>query len=317
MKKILACMLFMFSLNANAICPTGTTLDFITKVQWGCMFPITIGGLTLFGNSDDNDSGQGSPVCQCFSEGSAKFGLKIGFWEPARIIDTVKDSYCMMPLGMELPINQPFVQDGSHTNNKNKSTMAQTHYYIYPVLAILDMYYDLPCLNYGEGEGDVDIALVSEVLPFWQNDMLSMIVNPEAVLFANPAAQLACVADAVAATAGKPLDPLYWCLGSWGSMFPLSGTASSGDMIEAHALLAMRTVQLMARSGALKEYSDSGCSQQFTPIITKSKYKMHMVTPSRSNCFKPGSSVLKWGNALSFTDNHSWMLFRKVNCCGY
>lgn len=316
MKKLLVFILFLISSNANAICKTGSTVDFITQVKWSCMYPITIGGLTLFGNSDDNDSGQSNPTCTCFKEGSYKFGLKMGFWEPARIIDTVKDSYCMMPLGMELPINQPFVQDGSHTNNKNKSTSAQTHYYMYPVLAILDMYYDLPCLNYDDG-AEVDIALISEVLPFWQNDMLSMIVNPEAVLFANPAAQLACMADAVAATAGRPLDPLYWCLGSWGSMFPLSGTVSSGDMIEAHALLAMRTVQLMARSGALKEFSDSGCSQSFTPVITKSKYKMHMITPSRSTCFKPGASVLQWGNALSFSDNHSWMLFRKVNCCGW
>ncbi|MFD1620478.1 TraU family protein [Thalassotalea marina] len=280
------------------------------------MFPLTIGGLTLFGNGDDNESGQSNPVCECFSEGSWKFGLKIGFWEPARIIDTVKDAYCMMPLGMSLNIEQPYVLDGSHTTAKVRETMAQTHYYIYPVLALLDMYYDLPCLNYDQF-GDVDIALISEVLPFWQNDMLAMIVNPEAVLFANPAAQLACLADGAAATAGRPLDPLYWCLGSWGTMFPLAGSASSGDMLEAHALLAMRTVQLMARSGALREFSDSGCSQQYTSVLTKSKYKMHMITPSRSQCFKPGESVLSWGNALSFFDNHSWMLFRKVNCCGY
>ena len=48
MKKIIAVCLFMFSLNANAICPTGTTLDFITKVNWSCMFPITIGGCLLY-----------------------------------------------------------------------------------------------------------------------------------------------------------------------------------------------------------------------------------------------------------------------------
>jgi conjugal transfer pilus assembly protein TraU len=316
MKKLITACLLFISIQANATCPTGTTLDFITKVNWGCMFPITIGGLTLFGDGDESEDGTGSPVCECFSEGSAKVGLKIGFWEPARIVDTVKDAYCLMPLGMELPLAPPYVSDGSHSTARNKSTMAQTHYYIYPVLAILDMYADVPCLKYDEG-GEVDIALISEILPFWQNDMLAQIVNPEAVLFANPAAQLACLADAAASTAGRPLDPLFWCLGSWGTMFPLSGTASSGDMIEAHAMLAMRTVQLMARSGALKEFSDSGCSQQFKPIITKSKYKMHMISPSRSTCFKPGSSVLYWGNALSFSDNHSWMLFRKVNCCGF
>ena len=105
----MASLLFIMAFNANAVGPTGTTFDLITKVNWGCMFPITIGGLTLFGNGDDADSGVSSPVCECFSEGSAKFGLKIGFWEPARVIDTVKDAYCMMPLGIELPIAQPFV----------------------------------------------------------------------------------------------------------------------------------------------------------------------------------------------------------------
>ena len=77
MKRLMASLLFIMAFNANAVCPTGTTFDLITKVNWGCMFPITIGGLTLFGNGDDADSGVSSPVCECFSEGSAKFGLKI------------------------------------------------------------------------------------------------------------------------------------------------------------------------------------------------------------------------------------------------
>lgn len=318
MRKLLLILVLIVPLKANAVCPTGNMLNFITQVNWGCMFPITIGGLTLFGDGEESAAGQGSPICSCIGEGSLKFGLRLGFWEPARIIDTVKDAYCMMPLGIDLGMSANFLKSGSHSTARGpKSTFAQTHYYIYPVLALLDMYYDLPCLNYGEADGDVDIALITEVLPFWQNDMMAQIVNPEAVLFANPAAQLACLADAVAATAGKPLDPLFWCLGSWGTTFPLAGEAGSADMVEAHALLAMRTVQLMARSGALKEFKQSGCGQAYTPVFTKSHYKLHMVVPTRSTCFKPGASVLYWGNGLAFTDNHSWMLFRKVTCCGY
>lgn len=316
MKKLFIVLLLILPLKANAVCPTGNMLNFITQVNWGCMFPITIGGLTLFGNGDDNEAGQGSPICSCFGEGSWKFGLRMGFWEPARIVDTVKDAYCMIPLGMKLPLAGNYLQSASHTTTKHKYTTAQTHYYIYPVLALLDIYAGVPCLNYAEG-GDVDIALITEILPFWQNDMMAQIVNPEAVLFANPAAQIACLADAVAATAGRPLDPLFWCMGSWGTTFPLAGAASSGDMVEGHALIAMRTLQLMARSGALKEYNQSGCSQSYTPIITKSRYKMHMIVPTRSTCFKPGASALYWGNGLAFTDNHSWMVFRKVDCCGF
>ena len=317
MMRFLSILLFVCSFNAKAVCPTGEQFNFITQVNWSCMYPITIAGLTLFGDGDSTDDGQGSGLCECFGEGSAYFGIRWGFWEPARVIDTVKDSYCMMPLGLELNIEAPYVLDGSHDTTIAKSTMAQTHYYIYPVLAALDMYYDLPCLKYDDGT-EFDIALISEILPFWQNDMLSMIVNPEAVLFANPAAQLACLADAASVTSlGKPIDALYWCVGSWGSLFPLSGTAGSGDMQEAHVLLAMRTIQLMARAGALKEFEDSGCSQRYQPVITKSKYKLQMVAPSRSTCIKPGVTSLQWGNSLSFSDNHSWMMFRKVTCCGY
>nr|WP_254204621.1 TraU family protein [Aeromonas sp. FDAARGOS 1405] len=54
------------------------------------------------------------------------------------------------------------------------------------------MFYDIPCLS---DEG-YDVAMMTEILPTWNNEILSMIVNPESILFANPVAALTCSADA-------------------------------------------------------------------------------------------------------------------------
>ncbi|MFP1526985.1 TraU family protein [Escherichia coli] len=45
--------------------------------------------------------------------------------------------------------------------------------------------------------GDLDIAYLSEIDPTWTDSSLTTILNPEAVIFANPIAQGACAADAM------------------------------------------------------------------------------------------------------------------------
>ncbi len=75
--------------------------------------------------------------------------------------------------------------------------------------------------------GDLDIAYLSEIDPTWTDSSLTTILNPEAVIFANPIAQGACAADAIASAFNMPLDVLFWCAGSQGSMYPFNGWVSS------------------------------------------------------------------------------------------
>ena len=49
------------------------------------------------------------------------------------------------------------------------------------------------------GKGSFDLAYLTEVDPLWNDDELTLILNPDAVLFANPVAIAACAADCVAA----------------------------------------------------------------------------------------------------------------------
>ena len=57
----------------------------------------------------------------------------------------------------------------------------------------------------------------------WLEDDLSFLLHPEAALFANLPAWAVCAADCAAASAGLPQDPLFWCAGCQGGMYPLTG----------------------------------------------------------------------------------------------
>ncbi|WP_072215137.1 TraU family protein [Campylobacter coli] len=55
---------------------------------------------------------------------------------------------------------------------------------------------DAACMNI---TGGVDIAYMTEVDPLWQDDELTALINPEALLFGNPILNLACMADSASA----------------------------------------------------------------------------------------------------------------------
>ena len=159
----------------------------------------------------------------------------------------------IMPTGGKLQGARADLADGTNT----RKMFAQMHYYISPVWKMLDMFTDLPCI---EDDG-FDVALITEVLPTWQSATLGAIIQPEAILFGNPAAGLACMADSAAAAAGKVVDPLFWCMGSAGARpIQIAGDIHFGDSVEAWAGLAARGVFMMGRLGALTVSSADGCS---------------------------------------------------------
>jgi conjugal transfer pilus assembly protein TraU len=302
-------------------CPTSAVFNPVTKVQWTCIFPITIGGVKI-GTFDklstalDAQSSE-SPLCACRKGATFWFGVKVSFWSPSRMVDVVTHPYCMMALGTDiLPTHgklqgsQSSISDGTNT----RKMFAQMHYYISPVWAMLDMFTDLPCL---ETKG-FDVALMTEILPTWQSETLGEIIQPEGILFGNPAAGLACMADSAAAAAGKVLDPLFWCMGSWGATYPLGGDIHFDDSVEAWAGLAARGQFMMGRLGLSTISSADGCSDIPTPIWKKSRYKFQMLEPVKGGqCVNIGRAGSLWTSAKHAPgqDNAQFMLFNKVICC--
>lgn len=299
-----------------SLCPSAG-INMLTGISWQCTFPMRIGGVVQLG-SNEPESGDTTmdPVCICNGGNAPKVGISVSFWEPARIIDTVSEPYCMMVMGTSLGNPAPGSLDGSlgRTGSQSKA-FQQMHYYIFPAWAILDMFTDIDCL---ENKG-FDVPMMTEVVATWNNEILSLIVNPESVLFANPVSNLACAADAASSLVGMPRNELFWCMGSWGNTYPLAGSITSTDYVEANAGLAARSIYYMGRIGLLRDTGLDGCSSMYTPIWRKNRYKLQLISPVKDNtCHKIGQSGLLWTaykQPPQGGDNFMWMMFRKVNCC--
>ena len=328
---ILGFLLLTWAGASSAAC-TSSFLNPITDVNWQCAFPMNLGGLISFGTTSDTGDSETNidfPVCSCLrSGGSTIVGINVAFWEPSRLIETVKEPFCFPSLGTGFSNTKAGTLLGRHdTQSKaaDKATTVQAHYYIYPIWAMLKMFTDVPCLagNRIDGGGqDLDLAVITEVLPNWNNDLLAFLINPEALLFGNPAALVSCMADAAATTIGAPLESLFWCMGSWPGVYPLAGTVGTTHIAQANAVAGGRLLYQIGRLGGLLDHGMDACGAVRTLIWRKKNYRFHFAQPVRGGqCLHFGTPTAlweHWKNQPVNGDNFSFVLFRRVKCClGY
>lgn len=317
--------LLMLSSTAYAKC-TSSFMNPVTDVNWQCAFPMNIGGLVSFGSSGgspDSDTEIANPVCSCLlSGGGTLIGANVAFWEPSRLVEVVKDPFCFPSLGTQL--TNP-TGGKLHGANDENNTTYQAHFFIYPLWAMLDLFLDVPCLagNRVDGGGsELDLALMTEVLPNWNNDLLAFLLNPEALLFANPAAVMTCMADAASQAKGRPMEELFWCMGGWPGVYPVAGNIRSGHTTEAAATAAGRVIYQLGRAGTLLDHGMDSCAAVRTWIWRKKNYRFHFAQPVRGGqCLNFGTPTTTWEtrkNKPVGGDNFSMVLFRRVKCCiGY
>ena len=221
----------LWSGAASAQSCTGRFVNPISDVCWECLFPISIGPIRMGSAAGAPDTpNPSSPICLCGSP-IPRIGLSLGVWEPARLVDVSRKPWCFPNLGgLTLDPGLPAGRGktGSSGGDGATGSVWHAHYYVYPLLSWIGALLDLGCL---EG-GSLDIAWTSELDPAWLDDELSFLLNPEAALFANLPAQAACAADCAAASAGLPLDPMFWCAGCQGGMYPLNYAV--GDVVAFH-----------------------------------------------------------------------------------
>ncbi len=317
------------SRDAVAVCK-GIVHNPLTEVCWECIFPISIGGVTVSKNPGDYLSDKPdikSPICTCPGPlGVPRVGIPVSFWEPARYIETVKDAYCFPSMGFGLKNPSNGLLDGSNTcgggAQEGTSTFLQAHYFIYPIWTMMELLIDFTCVEHS----GFDLTYMTEVDPTWNNDALALIMYPETLLFANFPAQLSCIADSVASNIGRPITALYWCMGSWGSTYPMSGHTNEEDITEASLGLAARLIYKMSRSGAICDTGITLCSCIPTLIWIKKHYKFNIAKPVKgSQCIPVGRSAGIWGCGKNPTlpvagnapDNFMYILFRKRTCCAF
>ena len=154
------------------------------------------------------------------------------------------------------------------------------HYYAFPLYILLDLFWDDRCN--ADGIAISTSCMFRSSIPPEQR-RTGFFTNPEAVLFANPIAVAACAVDGVAATAGHPIDEMFWCAGTWGHLYPLSGVAytSAGTDLRISSLLATRATAALHRRGlAWKTVgNDALCGGNIYPFMPKNQYRMSLFYP--------------------------------------
>lgn len=296
----------------------------ITDVCWDCLFPIKIMGAPIGGGKSPAKSAN-KMLCACYDNlGVPEPGLGIGYWEPARMIEIVREAGCSPSLGgMKLPGANRRMQGlpGYSPEDKINAGFYHYHYYAMPLLYMLDLF--IPNTCFSDGMMDFDIMYLSELDPTWNNDQLAFFTNPEAAAVANVAAQAACPIDAAAAAVGVVNDSMWWCAGAWGSLYPLSGMVPTSGFANMTSLASVKALAALHRRGlALRTMGDDAMCREriIDPLITKSQYKFNMFFPvaeaRKSHVF--GETVTTWGQRRlipAFGEDALYMIWRWNDCC--
>lgn len=326
---IVLIILFIHPLKANAKCPDDSALmDLISGICWECIFPMYIAGVAIDAGSHVNDitESEAITVCVCPTEVPPyeRVGITISYWPVSYYVEVVKDPYCFPSFGLDINSGGSMLDslkkgggaEMGHEGNET-STFVQAHFWYFYILGLLDEALDTMCME----TTSTDLVGLSEIDPLWQDDELAVIIQLEAYLFANYGAQLTCIADAISANVGYSISPLFWCVGSSGSLYPLTGHANNDDLLQAYELIVGRAIFRMHRQAVICDAACWYCQCMYTPIWIKHHYRDQVAWPVNAGfCTALGATDIMWGPGknppdVSRMDNLIFLLYRKRTCC--
>lgn len=316
---MLAVAFFMAVHPLQAGKSVGKFMNPITDICWKCIFPIHIAGFKIISGAPEPETRSRSPVCVCTRPGIPipVPGIPISFWEPVRVVDITRLPYTLVSLGFRLMA--PTAMKAGNIDDDESRSFYQVHWYVYPLIYWLEILTDFMCLE----TSAFDLAYLTEFDPLWNNDAKSQILNPEAFLFANPIAQAACAGDCIAASTRLPLDPLFWCAGCQGSLYPFTGNVGAHvGGVQASSLLAARMMAKLHRELLLWGYIGvkGMCGKYPMPLIQKSQYRLQMLypRPNTTSCPPIGATTATWEAGREYPykgSDFSYMVWRKRDCC--
>lgn len=306
--------------SAASIECEGRFVNPISDVCWECIFPISIGSVPVPMGKNADTQNPSSPIQICPVGILYRIGIAIGFWEPFAMTDVSRAPMCMVNLGgFSISAGKMGTGGGGQAELEAGRGFYHVHWYKYPLISWLNIITDYACMQ----GGDMDIGYLSELDPMWNDSNLSLMINPEALLFGNLIAQSSCAVDAAAATARLPLNALFWCAGSQGSMYPFTGYVSNEyNTLMSSVLLSERMAFKLHRQGMIMNSvgADSAvCFEYPSAIIPKDRYRYQMVNmhPNTQWCHPFGASVLRWElgrNPPNTRQNYGYLIWRKRNC---
>lgn len=313
-----------YCLSADGATCHGSFINPITDIDWDGIFPITVGSNDLAGGDLPDTSNPGNPICVCQGNPLPEPGLALGYWEPMALVDVTRTPYCLVNLGGQQIQNSIGEGDVDTQSPDQNSSFYYVHYYNFPVISLFSS-----SLIGGSCQTDGSLffpAYFSELDPTWKDENLAAIAFPETQLFANIgtafAANIACAADSLAANTGLPSDTAFWCAGSQGFMYPMTGEVAEYESgVQASTLISERIIYKLHQIGLITDTDANHLCSEFTNYnMPKSRYRYQMIYPEKSNAEPFGRTTMIWGadkENFFVGDDAGYVIFRKRNCCEY
>lgn len=271
------------SLSSEASCH-GQWFNPISDTDWNNLFPITIMGIQMGENANPPLMYE-PPICECPGKlfGIPSIGVGITYWKATHVAEVERSPGCLSTMGGIVVLDGYAAQHSEQANNEatTGSTVSrmQVHWYDYPLFDMLDIFSEMGCVS---SSMSFDLGGITEPNPLWQDDTWGALMNPESSLFANLIAQASCAVDAVASSTAFPLDAMFWCSGTWGGSYPLTGNGNQSDSgYQLNNLILGKYLAYSARTGTLWTTIGPGalCSPYPNPIITKSQFRFNQIGP--------------------------------------
>lgn len=319
----------------DSTCPDSGVLSagIIDKVCWSCVFPIVIFGAPV-GGGDRPDAKNTNAVCSC-QVGSTSVsmpGFSSGIRAPSNIIEVVRDPHCS-PFAGGIKFLQPSLLKSptqkTETKKSELKTFLNTNTWKFPLLYVLEALLDKNCTGSSMAIAPIGYSSLS---PTWNNDELAVHLQPESIIYSNPAMLVFGMIDAGLVNASPDTygnsvvrDSQFWTIGSWSaSLYPFTGNVPhSSSPPQNAALTAARGLALDHRMGQarLTMGSSNMCGGNIFPMLPKTQYKFQHIFPNaQANapcCVQLGESSFKWNEWRSVpgSEDYLFLVFRWTDCC--
>lgn len=269
--------------DVNPACRDANVLtNVFDQVCWDCFLDnVSLMGVSIEGKPDGAASV--GPVCACTDAlGVPEIGFPLSFTSPQKLNEVVTTPWCSPSLGgikLQDTLTGLGYNDSSTTDKTEATAFYQYHYFSYPLMTMLGMLLMPSC---SDGYMDFDLLYLSEVDPLHNNDLLALLLNPEAIIMANPAGVAWCSIDCVTTTADAQQESFYGCAGCDGLLYPLTGNVpAQTDPVSGSSLITQRVLAGLHRKGlARKKMGNAAmCEPEYFPTIPRSQYKFSMIYP--------------------------------------
>ena len=151
----------------------------ISDICWSCLFPIRAAGASLGGGNVPSIATD-QKFCFCTDPmGIPQLGMTIGLWNPARLIEVVRNPWCSPALGghtFSASKVRLIATTGKGDFDASEMSFFNYHYFAFPLTILLDLFWDDRCN--ADGYRDFDLLYVSELDPTWNSDLLAFFTSP-------------------------------------------------------------------------------------------------------------------------------------------